>query len=194
MLRDMILKNRSYRRFDESKPIAQQTLRELIDLARLSASAANAQPLKYLLVCDPDSNLRVFEQLAWAAYLKDWEGPEPGERPTAYIILLGDMEIRKVFGIDPGIAAQSIMLGATERGLGGCILASVKKDALRAAFHIPQQYEILYVIALGTPREQVVLEPVGPDGNIQYWRDDAGIHHVPKRDLDEIIINFQEDR
>lgn len=190
MLRDLILKNRSYRRFDEHKPIAIQTLRELVDLARLSGSAANAQPLKYLLVCDPDSNLCVFEHLAWAAYLKDWQGPEPGERPTAYIIVLGDMEIRKVFGIDPGIAAQSILLGATERGLGGCILASIKKDALRAAFQIPQQYEILYVIALGTPHEKVVIESVGPDGNIQYWRDDAGIHHVPKRDLDEIILKF----
>lgn len=190
MLRGLIRKNRSYRRFYEDIPVSLVTLRELVDLARLSASAANAQPLKYALICDPVTNAQVFGNLAWAAYLKEWDGPPAGERPSAYIIILGDKTIRQVFGIDPGIAAQSITLGAAELGLGGCILASIKKDALRATLQIPGQFEILFVIALGTPREQVVLEEVGSDGNIEYWRDEAGVHHVPKRTLDEVIVNL----
>lgn len=189
MLYNLIVKNRSYRRFYQDQAISVNTLRELVDLARISASASNAQPLKYRLVCEAESNAQVFSQLAWAGYLKDWPGPAEGERPAAYIIILGDTEIRQVFGVDPGIAAQSILLGATERGLGGCILGSVKKEPLRAALRIPERYEILYVVALGSPREQVVLEEVGPDGSIQYWRDADDIHHVPKRSLDEIILD-----
>jgi nitroreductase len=194
VLRELIRKNRSYRRFYEDIPVSLDTLRELVDLARLSASAANAQPLKFALICDPITNMQVFESLAWAAYLKEWDGPAAGERPSAYIIILGDKTIRQVFGIDPGIAAQSILLGAAELGLGGCILASIKKDALRATLHIPEQFEILFVIALGTPREQVVLDDVGPGGNIEYWRDEAGVHHVPKRSLADVIVNLPKNR
>jgi nitroreductase len=90
---------------------------------------------------------------------------------------------------DHGIAAQSILLGGTEMGLGGCIIGSIKKDKLRKDLKIPPQYKILLVIALGVPVENVVIEPLGPDGDIRYWRDDDGTHHVPKRSLDEIIIN-----
>lgn len=165
-----------------------ETLRELVDLARLSASAANKQPLKYILSCDPEKNALIFPHLAWAGYLKDWPGPSEGERPSAYIIILGDTEISRSFGCDHGIAAQSILLGATEKGLGGCIIGSINRKALRQALGIPSRYEILLVLALGKPKERVVIETVGPDGDIKYWRDEDGVHHVPKRPLDEIII------
>ncbi len=188
MLRELIIKNRSYRRFYQEVAISCETLRELVDLARLSASGANRQPLKYILSCDPDKNARIFPCLGWAAYLKEWPGPEEGERPSAYIIILGDTEISHSYFVDHGIAAQSIMLGATERGLGGCMIASIQKQALREALDIPPRYEILLVLALGKPKETVVIEPVGPDGDIKYWRDDQGVHHVPKRSLDEIIL------
>jgi len=188
MLRDLIIKNRSYRRFYQEVAISCETLRELVDLARLSASGANRQPLKYILSCEPEKNARIFPCLGWAAYLKDWPGPEEGERPSAYIIILGDTEISQSFFVDHGIAAQSILLGATEKGLGGCIIASIQKQALRQALDIPARYEILLVLALGKPKETVLLEPVGPDGDIKYWRDSKGVHHVPKRSLEEILI------
>jgi nitroreductase len=188
MIRDLVLKNRSYRRFHQEVPIERETLRELVDLARCSASAANRQPLKYIVSCEPEKNARVFKHLAWAASLRDWPGPSEGERPSAYIIVLGDMEISESFGVDPGIAAQSILLGATDQGLGGCMLAAIQKDGLRKDLSIPQRYEILLAIALGKPKEKVVLETVGPDGNTTYWRDKDSVHHVPKRKLDDIII------
>ena len=190
ILRALILKNRSYRRFHQEVSIELETLRGLVDLARLSASGGNHQPLKYLLSCDPERNASIFSQLGWAAYLKDWPGPPEGERPSAYIILLGDRNIRESFGPDHGIAAQSILLGATERGLGGCIIATVRKGGLRQALNIPERYEILLVLALGKPKEIVVIEAVGPDEDIKYWRDDQGTHHVPKRSLDEIILDL----
>ena len=188
-LKEYILKNRSYRRFHQDVPVELETLKQLVDLARLSASGGNHQPLKYILSCDPQMNALIFPQLGWAAYLRDWPGPSEGERPSGYIIILGDKNISKSFGVDHGIAAQSILLGATELGLGGCIIASIRKDDLHQALEIPDQYEILLVLALGKPKEIVEIETVGPDGDIKYWRDDENTHHVPKRSLDEIIIS-----
>jgi len=188
MIKELILKNRSYRRFSQEDRIEGQTLMELVDLARLSPSAANMQPLKYILSYEPEKNARIFPHLAWAGYLKDWPGPAEGERPSAYIIILGDTEINKSFGCDHGIAVQSILLGATEKGLGGCIVGTVQREELRKTLDIPSRYEILLVLALGKPKEEVVVETAGPTPDIKYWRDDKGLHHVPKRALDEIII------
>lgn len=190
MLNDLIKNNRSYRRFYEDYPISQNTLRELIELARLSASAANLQPLKFILSYEPDKNKKMFSHTKWAGYLKDWAGPEEGERPSAYIIILGDTEIKDSFGCDHGIAAQSILLGATEKGLGGCMIGSIDKDGLRKALNITERYEILLVIALGKPKEKVVIDEVGEGGDIKYWRDENDVHHVPKRTLEELILNL----
>lgn len=188
MIRDLILKNRSYRRFYQEVDIKLETLKELVDLARLSASAMNAQPLKYILSCEPQRNSLIFPHLTFGAYLTGWSGPCEGERPSAYIIILGDTEISRFVEYDAGIAAQSILLGATERGLGGCIIANIQKEGLRKALKIPPRYEILLVLALGKPKETVVIETVEPSGDTKYWRDSKGVHHVPKRPLDDIII------
>jgi nitroreductase len=188
MIRDLVLKNRSYRRFYEEVDITLETLKALVDLARLSASAMNAQPLKYILSCDRERNSLVFPHLVWATFLKTWAGAAEGERPSAYTIILGDTEVSRFWDYDAGIAAQSILLGATEKGLGGCMIANIHKEGLRKALVIPSRYEILLVLALGKPKEKVLIETVGPDGNTRYWRDSEGVHHVPKRPLDEIII------
>jgi len=188
VIKDLVKKNRSYRRFYEDFTIERNTLEELVNLARLSASGANRQPLKYILSCEKNKNDLIFPALAWAGYLKDWPGPIEGERPSAYIIMLLDTEINKNYWCDPGIAAQSILLGVTEKGLGGCILASVRRDELKFALKIEERYDILYVLAIGKPKEKVVLETVGPEGDIKYWRDDQGVHHVPKRPLKDIIL------
>jgi len=188
MLRDLILKNRSCRRFYQEVAVEQETLRELVDLARCSASAANRQPLKYVLSCDPAKNAVIFSYLGFAGLLKDWPGPSEGERPSAYIIILLDTEIGKSAGCDHGIAAQSILLGAREKGLAGCMHGAVQRDELSKALRIPPRYEILLVLSLGKPKEKVVLETVKSDGNTSYWRDSKGVHHVPKRPLDDIII------
>jgi len=187
-LKELVVNNRSRRRFYQEAAIDRETLVELVDLARLSASGANRQPLRYILSHTPERNAQIFPLLGWAAYLKDWPGPEEGERPSGYIVILGDKRISSAFGVDHGIAAQSILLGATEKGLGGCIIATIHQDQLRQALDIPDDYAILLALALGKPKEQVQIEAVGEDGDIRYWRDADGVHHVPKRSLDEIII------
>lgn len=187
MLKELILKNRSYRRFYQSERISTEQLREWIDLARNSASARNAQSLKYILSTEDALNSRIFEQLAWAGYLSYWKGPEEGERPGAYIIILNDTTISGNHFCDEGIAMQSILLGAVEAGYGGCIIHSVNRDRLREILNLSEQFEILYVLALGKPKETVVLEEM-TNNEIKYWRDENEVHHVPKRGLDELIL------
>jgi nitroreductase len=188
MLRDLVVKNRSYRRFHQDHLITREELKSFVDLARLSASAANMQPLKFFISADALINEAIFPHLAWAAYLKDWPGPVGGERPSAYIIILGDREITTNFWCNHGIAAQSILLGAVEKGLGGCMIAAIDKKGLIDSLGIPERYEILLVIALGKPAEEVKIDPLGPERCIRYWRDENGIHHVPKRNLEEVVI------
>ena len=190
MLKDLIRKCRSVRRFDGDRKIQREKLVELVDLARLTPSAANLQPLKFIVSADLERNNIIFNHLRWAGYLKDWPGPSLEERPTGYIILLGDNEISENVKWDHSIAATAIVLGASEMGLGACIFASVDKDALREDLNIPERFDILLAIALGYPKEEVVLEDVGKDGDIRYYRDSDGVHHVPKRALDDIIFEL----
>jgi nitroreductase len=188
MIEELITGNRSFRRFYQDEAVPLDTLKWLVNLARLSASAANQQPLKYFLANEPSQNAAIFSCLAWAGYLKDWPGPAEGERPAAYIVILGDKKISQNFGCDHGIAAQSILLGAREKGLGGCMIGSIIREHLRELLKIPDNFDILLVIALGRPKEKVALEEVAAGGSIKYWRDDQGVHHVPKRRLEDIIL------
>lgn len=190
MLRDLIIKNRSYRRFYQSEKIEIVQLRNWVDLARNSASGRNIQSLKYMLCNEAELNSKIFDQLSWAGYLPEWPGPVEGERPSAYIVMLNDTTISKNYLCDDGIATQSILLGATEAGFGGCIIFSVNRGKLREIIKLDDRYEIIQVLALGKPKEIVVLEDVN-EGNIKYYRDENQIHHVPKRSLDDIIIELK---
>jgi nitroreductase len=188
-LKELILKTRSYRRFDESHKIDSKKIESFIDLARLSSSGANKQPLKYLYYNTTKDCEKIFPYIAWAGYLTDWPGPEKGERPTAYIIILGDKSISDIFGVDHGIAAHSILLGATDAGLGGCIIGSIKREELSNELSIPDNFDTLLIIALGKPVENVIIEDI-KESNVKYWRDKNKNHHVPKRSLKELIIRL----
>jgi nitroreductase len=159
-----------------------------VDLVRFCPSAANRQPLKYVLSCDPARNALIFAHLRWAAALKTWPGPAEGERPTAYVVILGDTRITNNFYCDHGIVSQSILLAAVEQGLGGCMIASIDREALGRKLNLPTYFEILLVLALGKPRETVVLEEGKSPDQVPYWRDEQGVHHVPKRPLEELLV------
>ncbi|MCX7820962.1 MAG: nitroreductase family protein [Brevinematales bacterium] len=184
----LVMKNRSYRRFFNHYKISKNTLLELIDLARLTPSAKNLQPLKYFISYDEKTNQKIFDTLSWAGYLKTGGiDIEPEERPSAYIIILGDKRLADNFLIDAGIAAQTILLGAVNKGLGGCIVATIKRDKLKELIPENENYEILIVVALGKPKEKVVIETV-KDNDVKYWRENL-THHVPKRSLTEVLLN-----
>lgn len=189
MLKELVLKNRSYRRFYENEKIEYETLVDLIDCARNTAASVNFQVLKYKLVNDAENNKKVFDCLAWAGLLKNWKGPEEGERPSGYVVILCDTSISASKPIDVGIAAQTILLAATEKGYGGCMFGSINRSKLAEEFNIDlERYSIELVIALGKPKETVRLVDVPESGSTAYYRDENGVHFVPKRAVEDIII------
>ena len=186
-LEKIVFKNRSYRRFHEKEKIHTELLKNLLNMARLTPSSANLQPLKYFISNDEKTNAIIFPNLKWAGYLSDWEGPQEGERPSAYIVIALDTSICKNACYDVGIAAQTILLGAVDAGYGGCIIASFNKEKLAENLKFPSNLKIELVIALGKVKESVMLETV-KNGDVKYWRDKNKVHHVPKRTLDDILI------
>lgn len=186
--RELVEKNRTRRKFDQSKPMLEQTLVDLVELTRFMPSARNVQPLKYAVTADPAVCAEIFPLLGWAGYLKDWKGPEEGERPTGYVVIALDKDVSDDSLGDEGIACQTIMLGAVEKGFGGCIIGTVNRKKLAQVLELPDRLEVLLVLALGVPAQEVVVEPLPSDGDIKYWTGDDGRHHVPKRSLDELLV------
>lgn len=187
MLKELVIQNRSYRRFDQAQKIDLRLLEQLVELCRFCPSGRNLQPLKFVIINTPEQCSKVFPNLAWAGYLKDWEGPAEGERPSAYIVVIEDQRLSKASQWDQGIMAQTILLGAVEHGLGGCIIASVKKENLQRLLNLPDYLKVALVIALGKPIEKVVIDDIDDMGSVIYWRDSEQVHHVPKRKLSELI-------
>lgn len=192
MLKELVKKSRSTRRFVEKEPLSREFLTSLVELARFVPSAGNLQKLRYRLVFDPEEVSDVFAVLGWAAYLKDWRGPAEGERPPAYIVICGPLQENSHLFCDLGIAAQTMALGAREAGYGTCMLANFNQKSLQASLHIPEDLQPLLVIALGRPAEEIRLEDMGKNDYVHYWRDEKGVHHVPKRLLADLILQPAE--
>lgn len=189
MLKDLVKNCRSCRRFYETIPIPQEDLIDMIDTARLTGCTANCQPLKYRIVSTPEECDAIFPCLSWAGALKDWDGPQTGERPSAYIVILCDLNIARNKLWDEGIAAQTLMLAATEKGYGGCMIGSCKRSEILSALKLdPNRYSVGLVLALGKPKEEVRIVPVGKSGNTAYYRDEDQVHYVPKRSLEDVVI------
>lgn len=190
MLKDLVLKNRSYRAFDESRPITETDMRELIDLARKTPSAINKQPLRYRIVSAPAELEKMYANTRYAAALSIKLPPE-GQKPTGFIALFLDEEAGSPQSValkDVGIAAQTILLAATERGFGGCMLGSFNPSRLCEDLKVPARYTPALVIALGTPAEEVVLEDAKDGAHLAYYRDAENVHHVPKLKLEDVLL------
>lgn len=191
-IRELVQATRSYRRFIEDEQISREQLLAWVDLGRLSASGANRQPLRYILSCTPDMNAAIFPLLRWAAYLPHFGAPMPGERPSAYIVMLSENLLGAEAQTDSGIASQSIRLAAAAEGYGSCIFHNVSHQRLREALRIPETHDISMVIAFGRPAETVLLEELRSDSDIRYYRDEQDRHHVPKRPLASVVLDFLE--
>lgn len=183
---ELVKKARTHRRFVQSDPIPRQALIDLVDLARFVPSGGNQQPLRYRVVSDPAECAAVFKHLRWAAALKDWGGPAEGERPTGYIAIL--VATGKPAATDVGIAAQTIQLAATEKGYATCMIGSIDRPAVHALLKLPAELDIQLIIAVGRPGERVVLEEPATGETRPYWRTPDGVHHVPKRKLEDTVV------
>ncbi len=192
MLQELILKNRSYRGFDSSVVVTREQLLDMVDCARLSPFSQNFQSFRYFLSCDADTNAIIQPLTGWARALPDRVLPKPGEEPTAFLVMCYDNTIgpgAQRFLKDVGIAAQSILLRATEMGLGGIMIGNFSAQKVAEALKLPENLEVQLIIAIGKPMETVVLCDVGEDGNVNYYRDENDVHYVPKRKLADLVIN-----
>ncbi len=193
-MQEIIARTRTFRRFVEKDSISTANLFELIDLARLGGSARNGQPWQYMVVNNHELCEKIFPYLGWAGYLSDWKGPDPGERPCAYILCL--LNKNRLKGpeseaqFDLGVATQNLLLGAMEKKIGGCRIGAFNSK-LASLFKLPGHLHLSLVIALGKPRETVIIEECKDDDDIKYWRDDHGVHHVPKRSLKSCIVDIE---
>lgn len=192
MIKELAVRCRSYRGYDHSHPVTEETLRELVDLTRYVASSVNKQPLKYRIVFREEEAAAVQTNTKWAAGLPELHLPYPGTEPTAFIVICQDLSIHEsktVFLRDIGACAQTILLAATEMGLGGCMIGNFVPSVMKEILHLPEQVEPNLVIAIGKPQEEIVLTEVGEDGSTAYYRDETGkTHYVPKRSLDSILL------
>lgn len=175
----------SIRRFKDI-PVPRQILEQCVNAARLAPSAANLQPLEYIIVHDDQLLPEVFSTLKWAAYIRPEGDPPEGKRPKAYIVILNNSNVgMSVSAYDVGAAMENMILVALEEGIGSCPLASVDRDKLKRILSIPGDYEIPLVLALGYPDESPVEEPF--DGSVKYWKDEQGVLHVPKKKLESVL-------
>lgn len=184
--RELVLKNRSTRAFDPERRISREELEQLVDLARLTPSAVNLQPLKYLLSWQEETNALILAHTAWAGLLKDISLPPEGKGPAGYIVICIDTQIAKNAATDVGIAAQTILLGAAEKGLSGCMIGAIDPK-LHDLLGLKEQYRISLIVALGRGAEDIRLVETRGNDTAYYREGDA--HYVPKRSLEEILIN-----
>ena len=190
MLKDLILASRSYRSFDESVKISRDDLLNWIDHARLSPSSINLQMLKYRIVLKSDECAMMLKNTRWAAKIKDQVIPPTGHAPVAYIVICADKQVSPAadtFLKDVGIAAQSIMLAATEAGFGGCMIGSFDPTATRVDLGLGEHLVPLLVLGLGKPDETVTLVDAAKDGSVTYYRE-GGKHYVQKRTLKDLVL------
>lgn len=189
MLKELVLAARSYRSFDESYTFTREMLLEYVDAARFCPSGRNLQPLKYRLVYEKEELDRLQPLTFWAAALPDWQLPPEGKRPRGFIVICRDARLAEVPGSankDVGIAAETMLLLAAEKGLGGCMIGNYDPKKVQAALGLEECFVPELILALGKPCEQVVLTEA--EESITYYRDAAGVHYVPKRPLEELVL------
>lgn len=191
MLKDLLMSCRSCRGYDESRRISKEELLEFVELTRYTAASMNIQPLKYRIICEKEEVDRMQPLTIWARQLPEMKLPHPGKCPTAFIVICQDTQVDAGMGKfhrDVGIVAQTMLLAATEKGLGGCMIGSFDAGKVAKEFGISEHIKPMLVVAFGKPDERVVLTDLPADGNFKYYRDENDVHYVPKRSLEEIVL------
>ena len=191
MIRDLVKKSRSYRVFDESHKLKKQDLVDLIELARFCPCGKNSQSLRFIPIYKEEILKEIYPYLTWAAYLKDWKGPVEGERPTG-IILIVSKEVTSndsILFCDVGISSQTIMLGAVEKNLGGCMIMALNRKKIAEVLNLSDDYIIHIALAIGKPAQDVIVEDIHEGEDIKYWMDDDKTHHVPKINPNDLILD-----
>lgn len=195
MILELAMKNRSFRGYDESYRFTKEELMELVNVTRFAASSVNRQPFAYYIAWEKDEVDKIQKLTKWARGLPDMTLPHPGMCPTGWVIVCHNTDWApnvERFRQDRGIVAQTLLLAAAEKGLGGCMIGNYVADDVKAALELPENMVPVLLIALGKPAEKIVLTEVGEDGNVNYYRDENDVHYVPKRKLEDIVLTRKQ--
>lgn len=192
MFKDLVKASRSYRGYDESRRVTREELLEMVDCARYAASSVNRQPLQYYLAWEKEDVDRIFAMTKWARGLPDLKLPHDGMAPTGFIVICMNLnwgESIARFQKDIGIVAQTMLLSAVEMGLGGCMIGNFNAGEVKETLNLADHLAPVLIVAIGKPAEEIVITEVGPDESVDYYRDENDVHYVPKRRLEDIVIN-----
>lgn len=184
---ELALKARSCRRFVEDQPLGYADLDWLCACARLAPSGRNAQELRFIEIVEKETCAKVFAHTRWAGAIKDGI-PKEGERPTAFIAVLMPEKSSEVLCFDMGIACQTIQLAATSRGWGCCMIYSYDHKEVADILNIPENLKPGLLLALGLALEERAVSNARAGDSLKYWRDDQGVHHVPKLELEDLVL------
>ena len=195
MFKDIVKASRSYRGYDESYRFSREELEDFVDCARFAPSSVNAQPFRYYLAWEKEEVDRIQKLTNWARALPEMQLPHPGKCPTGFIIICQDLNLGASiprYQKDVGIVAQTMLLSATEKGLGGCMIGSFNAGGIREELKLPEYLVPMLVVAIGEPKETIVLKEIDEGESIAYYRDENDVHYVPKRKLKDIILKAGE--
>ena len=182
---EAIKSRRTIRRFKQ-EAIDAAILERMVDAGRLAPSGANCQPVDFILVTEPGLCKKVFDTTAWAGRVAPRRTPEPGQQPTAWIVVLLNCKRGPVAAKhDAAAAIENILLAGVAEGVGSCWIGSVKREELTKILNVPEHCAIDSVVALGYPDESPVAEDT--DEDIAYYLDDKDVLHVPKRKLKDVL-------
>lgn len=191
MFKDLVKKSRSYRGYDESYQMTREDLMDLVDCARFAPSSINAQPFRYYLAWEQETVKKIQPLTGWARALPQLQLPHEGMCPTGFIVICQDMNLGQSlprYQKDVGIVAQTILLAAAEKGYGGCMIGNYSAKAVQDTLELPDHLSPVLIVALGKPKEEIVLTEAAEGEDIKYYRDENDVHYVPKRKLEDIII------
>lgn len=194
MLKDLVKKSRSYRGYNEQRQLTEEELKELVDYTRFCPSSLNGQPFRYYISWKKEEVDRIQAQTMWARALPEITLPHPGMCPTAFIIICQDTRLDEAmnrYQRDVGIVAQTMLLAAAEKGLGGCMIGSFNAGEIRKELKLPEYLVPMLVVAIGEPKEKIVLKEIDEGESIAYYRDENDVHYVPKRKLKDIVIKAE---
>lgn len=183
-LDSLLLRNRSYRGFDNSYKVSREELLKIVQVCTKVPCAKNQQALRFKLVYGDDVP-RMQQYTKWGGALPELNLPFPGTEPSAFIIICSTVAENKWVDIDLGIAAQSMLLKAVELGLNGICIGAFNKGETIREFSL--EHEPVLVLAIGKGAENIQLTHIKPGEPQAYYRKD-GVHFVPKLGLDDIIL------
>ncbi|MCX6563666.1 MAG: nitroreductase family protein [Candidatus Aminicenantes bacterium] len=184
-LYDLIVSRRSIRQFG-SKPVGRDILTKIVNAGRLAPSAANLQPLEFVVIDEEALKKEIFACLKWASAIAPRGNPRPGHEPQAYVAVLVNSRIRdKMYEYDVGAAIENMSLAALEEGIAGCWLISIDKPKTIELLNIPDSHKLDSILALGYPGQVSKAEDFVD--STKYWQDEDFTFHVPKRKLENVL-------